>query len=102
MTIPIARSHYPVPDDDHICQLIDPWMNRRMIDWQESAAQGLSYFLQIPMGQAREAVRRMFAVIEDVDYLVLIDCHAVTDEQERFTYPHRDPDDADPDDADAE
>jgi len=93
--ISMTRSHYPVPSDDHVCQTLEHWMNRRMVDWQESAAQGLSRFLQIPMGQAREAVHRMFTVIEDVDYLVLIDCHEVTDEQEQFTYPHYDPDDDD-------
>ena len=88
------KPHYPVPDDDHVVQLLEPWMNRRMIDWQESAAQGLSRFLQIPMGKAREAVDRMFSVIEDVESLVLIDTHAVTDEQEQYTFPHYDPENA--------
>ena len=61
------------PPDDYVAQYLDHYTHRRTIDWQESAAHGLSRFLQIPMGRAREAVSRMFAVIEDVDYLTLHD-----------------------------
>jgi hypothetical protein len=57
---------------------------RRQTDWQDAAAHSLSWYFACNLSTARDAVDRLFSMLEDVHYLALVDAHDVPDDMTRF------------------